>query len=140
MTTMKPPKRLFKRPQRDDGPDGPEGLRAWAEAHREEIEAAYLAAIEAGVPPLDVIVWASPAGESLDSPPGTIAVIDRRKGEWAEGAAGVPADYRRVMENVLARRPPAGLFDVVASRSEGRFKGTFHGQARVPGAPGIESN
>jgi hypothetical protein len=96
---------------------GPEALQDWVKRWRQRFRAGYQEAMASGYP-ADVVVWATPCTESLDDPP--IGFDLRGPTEARERLA-------RFLPNVKALVAPPGAFHVVASRAEGRFKGTYMG-------------
>jgi hypothetical protein len=113
----------------DTGEDGPEGLRDWVMEHYRHFQAACRQAMGRGIATRDLVIWANPHDDSMTTPPLLVELIDRTT--W-EPQAGMPETVRKLIDHARANRPPAGLFDVIASRANGRFQGTFHGQLRIP--------
>jgi hypothetical protein len=97
---------------------GPHALMDWVMRWRERFRAGYREALAAGYP-ADSVVWATPLTESLDDPPvgfNLHSPVEAR--EMLDKVGPKPAD---------SMSPLPGSFYVVASRAEGRFKGTFTG-------------
>ena len=97
---------------------GPHALGEWLERWREQVRAGYREALAAGYP-ANSVVWATPLTESLDDPPVSFNLHS-------------PAEAREMLNKVSSKpgdsmTPLPGSFFVVASRAEGRFKGTYTG-------------
>jgi hypothetical protein len=122
---------------------GPEALRDWVYRHREYFRNGYR------VCPPGSVMWVMPLTESLDDPPQLVellpSAVEDERGRITGPVrieAAVHVMTRDEATEQLARvgmsdgtkdPPPPGCFYVVASRKEGRFKGTFVGYLTIPG-------
>jgi hypothetical protein len=98
---------------------GPHALGEWVGRYRNTLRGAYQEAVSHGLP-FDVVVFVTPTTESLDAEPQPVDIKFLTPAEANELLAHVHMKPSR-FEN------PPGAFYVLASRSEGRFKGTFQG-------------
>jgi hypothetical protein len=74
------------------------------------------------------VIWAMPRTESLKDPPLGFDIVTR------EEAHQRLKSLRAFRDGTGLEGPPrGGMFYVVASRAEGRFRGTFIGMLPVPG-------
>jgi hypothetical protein len=112
------------------GASGAEGLRQWVLRHYTLFQAAYREHIRTGGS-RDSVMWGMPIGDSLDNPPVAIAPYSRA-GAKREIITGIPNTQQ--LHNNLDTPATPGRFYVVASRGEGRFKGTFIGMLPIPAA------
>jgi hypothetical protein len=107
------------------GPSGPEALLEWVRRWRDLFKAGYRQALAEGYLP-DVVVWAMPRTASLEDPPLGFDLLRRdearRKVNWQ-----LPC-----VRGTLDDPPNPGMFYIVASRAEGRFKGTLVAMLPVP--------
>jgi hypothetical protein len=113
---------------------GPRALLEWVGRHRDLFRLAYRTC------PPGSVLWAMPQTESLDDPPVTTAAL----GDTGLGliSSTLQVLSREEATEELARvgmsdstrgAAPPGYFYVVASRTEGRFQGTFVGCLSLPG-------
>jgi hypothetical protein len=118
--------KIFANPKRPAGMvpvppkiTGAEALRYWTMRYRTHFAAAYR---QAGIE--DAVILASPQTESLDDPP-----TDFRYASLTVA--------NEILKTVHARPegpPHPGQFYVLATRSEGRFEGSFLGMMPAPSA------
>jgi hypothetical protein len=112
----------LNRRRKDSGASGPELLLEWVHRFRDLFRSCYR-----NVKPGSV-VWAMPRTESPHDPPLGFDVVSRQ--EAHDRLKRLPP-FRN--GTGLESPPLAGAFYVVASRAEGRFRGTFVGMLSAPG-------
>src|SRR5262245_36122661 len=106
-----------RRDKGNRGPTGPHALQEWVQRWHPLFRSAYRTALAKGYPP-SFVVWAMPLTERVVDPPVGFDVQSREEAS---------ATLRRLpsVATSLDDPPWAGYFYIVASRAEGRFKGTF---------------
>ncbi len=101
---------------------GPRALKDWVGRHRDLFRSAFREARRQGAP-AGVVIWAMPATDSLDDAPLAFDPIDAATARARLASLGLddpgPAEE--------------GCFTIVASRREGRFRGTLTACLDCPG-------
>jgi hypothetical protein len=106
---------------------GAEALGWWVNRHAAGFQACYREATR-GIWPADVLLWVMPRTESLDDPP--IGVDLRR----IQDARTFVSRNLPILRGSLDDPPRHGYFYVIASRGEGRFKGSLVAMLPIPTA------
>jgi hypothetical protein len=94
---------------------GPEGLTEWVRRHSLWFRAVYRVALDQGYDP-DTVVWGTPRSEDVDDPPEAFDLLSRSKARTDFATVGAADGFDDPA--------PAGMFLVVATRKDGRLKGT----------------
>jgi hypothetical protein len=109
---------------KDFGQSGPEALRDWVANHYDVIQGFHRALTQAGRPA--EVLWLMPRSENIETPP-----VGANHYSLAGGRAYMRANLPN-MSGTLAGPPLPGMFYVVASKGDGRLKGTFVGMVQIP--------